>query len=303
MGETAAIRATSVTFADCAAEAVRALEQAGHSYEAARRDADLVARSLLHWDEADWLLRRREPAAATFRAAFDAAVARRCAYEPVAYITGTREFYGRPFAVSRDVLIPRPETELLVDEALAAFATLSPRPQEMLQVADVGTGSGCLAVTIALERRDVTIVATDVSESALSIAATNAGHHSVQNRIIFRHASLLGGASDRFDLVVSNPPYVSETERPTLMPDVRDYEPSQALFGGTDGLDVIRVLLPAAERALRPGGWLLFEIGSGQSDAVRALAATSTELTVSRIVPDLAGIPRVVVARRPLRSI
>ena len=217
--------------------------------------------------------------------------------EPVAYLLGVREFYGRPFLVTRDVLIPRPETELVVDEALAALAergtsNVAPR------LADVGTGSGCLAITLALEYLSARVAATDVSAAALAVAVENAARLGVEGHIRFRRTPLLGGAADSFDVIVSNPPYISARDAATLAPDVRDYEPELALFAGDDGLAVIRELVPAAERALTPGGWLIMEIGAGQAEGVSRLVLAAADLELVRVTPDLAGIPRVVVARR-----
>jgi release factor glutamine methyltransferase len=283
----AAVRDAAETLADIAGpERARQLE------------AEVLVRAILHWDAAEWIARQREPADPSFCEAYARAVARRRAHEPVAYITGTREFYGRPFLVTRDVLIPRPETELIVDEALAAL-TERASAIETPRVADIGTGSGCLAITIALEWLSARVAATDISTEALAVAVENAARLGVEGHIRFRRTSLAGGAADSFDVIVSNPPYVATRDSAALAPDVRDYEPAGALFAGDDGLDVIRELLPAAERALTPGGWLIMEIGAGQADEVTTLAA-SAKLELVRVAPDLAGIPRVVVARRPL---
>lgn len=267
---------------------------AGWNPTAARRDAELLARHVLGWDAAAWLVRQREPAPHGFAPAFSDLIDRRRFHEPMAYITGTREFYGRDFRVTRDVLIPRPETELVVDEALGvlgAFAATRP-----VRLADVGTGSGCLAVTLALERHDARVMATDISVAALAIARHNADRLGVGPRIEFRRASFVGGAAGSFDLIVSNPPYVPEQDRPTLEPDVREYEPAVALFSGRDGLGAIRRLIPAAARALVPGGWLVMELGAGQAEDV-VLLSEREGLTAIRVAPDLAGIPRVLVAR------
>jgi release factor glutamine methyltransferase len=262
-------------------------------------DAEVIARAILGWDAATWLTRQRERATTDFAEAFGAAIARRLAAEPVAYITGRREFYGRAFAVSPDVLIPRPETELVVDEALAAIAerrnAAADRP---LRVADVGTGSGCLAVTLAAECPDITVVGTDISPGALSVASTNASRLGVSARITFRLASLLSGINTAFDVIASNPPYVARRDAASLFPDVRDYEPDPALFGGDDGLEVIRDLVPSAAEALLEGGWFLMEIGAGQAAAVTALIEATDGLELIHVGADLAGIPRVVVARR-----
>jgi release factor glutamine methyltransferase len=165
-------------------------------------------------------------------------------------------------------------------------------------VLDIGTGSGCLAVTIALERPDLAVIATDVSGDALAIARANAARHGVDARIEFHEAAFAGDLVDAVDLIVTNPPYVAERDRGALSADVRDYEPSLALFGGDDGLDVIRALVRHAARALRRGGWLVMEIGQGQAAAIEAIVRhAGFDLHGTRL--DLAGIPRVVVAHHP----
>jgi release factor glutamine methyltransferase len=277
-----------------AAEAARQLEDAGVPGEDGRRDAARLARAVLEWDEAQWLVRRSEEASAEFTAAFAQTVARRAAHEPLAYILGEREFYGRPFAVSRAVLIPRPETELIVEEACRWMAA---RDVAAPMIVDVGTGSGCLAVTLALECPGARLVATDISPDALEVAAANAARHQVADRIRFVRASLAAGLRKEADLVVANPPYVAERDRASLPAEVRDYEPAEALFGGPDGLDVIRALAPSAAQALRPGGCLMLEIGAGQWSAVNAILE-HVGFTEVHVEADLAGIPRTVVAER-----
>jgi len=290
---------TRKTLAESVHHAAQTLEGSGWGGSAARRDAEVLARAILRWDVADWLSKQGQEAGETFQTTFDAALTRRLRREPVAYITGEREFYGRPFVVSSSALVPRPETELVVDEGLGALAERQSADRRAPDVIDVGTGSGILAVTLALESPTARLIATDVSPAALALAAVNVKRFDLTDRVELRHNSLLGGEANRFDLVVSNPPYVAERDRPGLMPDVRDYEPGVALFGGADGFDVIRALLPAAERGLRPGGWLVMEVGAGQSDEVTAILEQLTSLVVVRIASDLAGIARVLVARRP----
>ena len=277
-----------------AAEAARKLEDAGVPADASRRDAARLARAVLGWDEAQWLVRRSEEASAEFTAAFAPMVARRAAHEPLAYILGEREFYGRPFAVARAVLIPRPETELIVEEACRWLAA---RDAAAPMIVDVGTGSGCLAVTLALECRAARLVATDISAGALEIAAANAARHQVADRIRFVRVPLTAGLRGEADLVVANPPYVAERDRASLPAEVREYEPAEALFGGPDGLDVIRALAPSAAQALRPGGRLLLEIGAGQSNAVNTILEHAG-FTDVHVEADLAGIPRMVVGER-----
>lgn len=286
------------TLGNAVRRASRALEAAGWDPPSAYLDAEVLARAMLGIDLAAWLARQGERADHAFQRAFDDAVARRLRYEPVAYIVGEREFYGRSFRVSPAVLIPRPETELVVDEALAAAAVSHADGRAVQDVADVGTGSGVLAVTLALELPDTHVAATDVSSAALAVAAANVDRFHLAARVTLEHAALLGDRRGAFDLVVSNPPYVAARDRAQLMPDVRDYEPGVALFGGADGLDVIRALLPAATRALRPGGWLVMELGAGQSAVAAGMLEESTGLSLVRIAHDLADIPRVVVARR-----
>ena len=194
---------------------------------------------------------------------------------PTQYITGRQEFYGREFRVTRDVLIPRPETELLVEAVLAHV-----RPS--MRVLDIGTGSGCIAVTVAAES-SARVFASDISTEALRIARRNGAIDLVQ-------CDLGAAFADRsFDVVVSNPPYVPSGD--TLAPEVRDHEPAQALFSGAEGLDAIRRLIPEARRLLRPSGLLAFEFGYGQSAAIRALLPAAT------ITPDLAGIDRLALWR------
>jgi release factor glutamine methyltransferase len=181
-----------------AAAAAARLHAAGLGLDDARRDAVLLARTALGWDAAAWLVRQHDPAPAAFSDRFESMLARRVLREPMAHIIGEREFYGRTFIVSPDVLVPRPETEFVVEAALAGQAPGT--------VVDIGTGSGCLAVTLALEWAGARIVATDISESALRMAHRNAERHGVAQRIEFRPGALLAGFSGIADLIVSNPP-------------------------------------------------------------------------------------------------
>jgi release factor glutamine methyltransferase len=288
-----------MTLREAVDEARRQLVAAGLPDEDAARDAAVLARAVLGWDQAHWLTRADEPATPLFAAAFNAHILRRSRHEPVAYITGEREFYGRPFTVTHDVLIPRPETELVVEEALAWLKRAeADRPQPV--VIDVGTGTGCLALTLALEWPAARVFATDTSAAALKVAEANAARLEATGRVTFIHGEWLGDLTTSIDLIVSNPPYVAERDRVTLARDVVDYEPALALFSGADGLDAIRALLPAASRRLTPGGVLVMEIGYGQSDDVRALVEQSG-LQLVHIQPDLQSIPRVVVASAPPR--
>ncbi|HOC17833.1 MAG TPA: peptide chain release factor N(5)-glutamine methyltransferase [Vicinamibacterales bacterium] len=260
----------------------------------AAMDAELLLREALGgWDRARFLAHQDDPATERTGPAFEALIERRARREPISLVLGRREFWGLEFRVTRDVLTPRPETELVVEEALACAATLPRRAS----VADVGTGSGCLAVSLAIELPAASVLATDVSAAALEVARENAARHGVAGRITFERASLLGGAAG-LALVVSNPPYIPTRDIETLPPEVRLHEPRAALDGGPDGLDVVRALLAAALEALMPGGWLVFEFGDGQAQAVQA-AVASSPLEMVRIRADLQGIPRTAAVRRP----
>jgi release factor glutamine methyltransferase len=277
-------------------EAAARLRQAGLAPADARADAALLARTLLGWDTAAWLTRQIEVASDSFLHRFAPLITRRAAHEPVAYLTGEREFYGRAFKVNRDVLIPRPETELVVEAALGRLA-VGPAAARVL---DVGTGSGCLAVTLAAERPDARLTATDVSAAALAVAQANAARHRVDARIQWVEGSLLGSLAGPWDLIVSNPPYIRWADRDTLPPDVRDFEPAVALYGGDDGLTVIRALIVAAAGALELAGGLVLEIGAGQAEAVDRCFEEARAFGPRRLLTDLQGIARVVVADRRL---
>lgn len=222
--------------------------------------------------------------------------ARRATGEPLAYILGRREFYGLDFAVTPDVLIPRPETEHVVEAALDAFSTNAP-----LRFADLGTGSGILAVTLAHCFPRATGLAVDLSGPALAVARRNAGAHGVDDRIAFVQGDFTGPLLEagRFDLIVSNPPYVTDEEYARASREVTGFEPETALVSGPDGLGHVRAMLPRALEALRPGGLLLMEIGCGQAEGVKII--TSNQCLESRdlaVIRDLAGHDRVVSLRR-----
>jgi release factor glutamine methyltransferase len=218
-------------------------------------------------------------------------IRRRAATEPIQYITGQQEFYGIDFRVSPAVLIPRPETEHLVEAVLQQLSH-----DEPLQILDVGTGSGILAITLGLHLSHAHITAVDISADAIHVARQNAAAHHVVQRIDFIESDLLAAVpSGLFDAIVSNPPYIPTSDRPTLHPEVRDHEPSTALFAGLDGLDIYRRLIPQAFDALKPNGLLALEIGHGQQESLASLLQSWNCVS---FVNDLQQIPRVALARR-----
>jgi len=229
-----------------------------------------------------------EPLSARFFALWE----RRVAGEPVQHLIGEWDFYGRTFRVDRRALVPRPETEVLVAQALEGAP-------EARRVLDAGTGSGIIAVTYLLERPDASAVALDISLDALALARENAGRHGVLDRLSLVASdwlSALGAVT--FDLVLSNPPYLAIGEAPHLPPTVRDHDPRRALFAGDDGMAAIRQLLATVPAILSPGGLLVFEIGFGQAEAVRSEILSRPTWRFVGIEDDLEGIPRICIARR-----
>lgn len=266
---------------------------AGISANLAALDAEVLARQVLGWDRARFLTDRNEKATSVFLLNYEPLVARRERREPVSYILGTREFWGVDFEVGPDVLIPRHETELIVEETIALVGR-DARPR----IIDVGTGSGCIAVALAREIPGAHIVATDVSPRALDVARRNAARHGVLDRITFVETSFLDGIEEGADLIVSNPPYVPAISELGLTPEVRDYEPPVAVFAGADGLEGVRSVLRGARATLAPGGWLVMEFGCGQDDCVTALVRETAGLDLVKIRHDLQDIPRTVICRR-----
>lgn len=263
----------------------------------ARFEAELLLRHALGCSREALFARLHEPAAAEAVGHYFQLLERRRGRVPIQHILGTQEFYGLSFRVTPSVLIPRPETEGVVDEALAE---LPPRPSRARRIADIGCGSGCIAVALARERPEARFFAIDASPAALAIARENAAAHGVAERITFLHGDLLEPLLERgekLDLVVSNPPYVVDAEIPELAPEVQSHEPRMALAGGADGLETITRLLEGVGAVLEPGGAVVMEIGKDQDRKVAERVRTAG-LDLRRIAPDLAGIPRVVVARK-----
>jgi release factor glutamine methyltransferase len=266
---------------------------AGISANLATLDAEVLARQVLGWDRARFLTDRNEKASSIFLLQYEPLVARRERREPVSYILGMREFWGLPFEVGPDVLIPRQETEFIVEETLALVGKDSSPV-----IVDVGTGSGCIGISLAREIPGARVIASDVSKYALEVARRNALRHNVADRITFVETSFLEGIEEGVDIIVSNPPYVPSVSKRGLTPEVRDYEPSVALFGGEDGLDGLRSVLEGAVAKLAPGGHLVMEFGCGQDDGVTDLVRAVDGLDVVKIRHDLQDIPRTVICRR-----
>ena len=271
-----------------------ALLRTGPHAERARADAEFLLRYLLRYERAALLVRWNERLHENEAALYAELLERRQRGEPIQYITGEAEFYGLPFQVTPAVLIPRPETEHLV-EKIVELAPLFPKPR----MVDVGTGSGAIAVALAHEWPAAQVTAIDISEDALKVAEANARRTGFAKRIRLLQGDLLTPvAGEHFEFVVSNPPYVSSGGRASMDVEVREFEPETALFAGSDGLAIYRRLIPQAAGVLVPGGYIALEIGCDQRDAIRALLGASAFEDVE-FVPDLQGIARVAVARRP----
>jgi release factor glutamine methyltransferase len=273
------------------AEAAARLAAAGIAE--AGLDAERLLRHVLGWDRATLVARGRDPISDGDRRAFDALVAERERRRPLQHLVGTQAFWRHEFLVTPDVLIPRPETELLVEHGLEAIADI-----QGPVIVDVGTGSGCIALSLAAERPDAEVHATDVSEPALGVARRNAERLGLVGRVRFGRGDLLepvASLAGRVALVVSNPPYVEAGEIASLAPEVRDHDPRIALTPDEGPPSLYRRLFAQAAPLLAPRGVVLVEIGAGQSGWVRA-AAEAAGLHVVRIVPDLQGIPRAVVS-------
>ncbi|TXD31415.1 peptide chain release factor N(5)-glutamine methyltransferase [Lujinxingia vulgaris] len=232
-------------------------------------------------------------------ATYRAMIKRRATGEPVAYIIGERDFWSITLKTDARALIPRPDTETLVEAALKVLPTADESTR--LRVADIGTGTGAIALALATERPDLDLAATDQAAPTLELAKENADALDLSDRVSFFQGDLLDALPAEWrslDMLVSNPPYIGTTEREQLMRDVRDFEPEGALFSGEDGLDILRRLIPASFNALKPGAFLLLEIGYRQGSAVTALLEDAGFEEIA-ILPDLAGHDRVARARRP----
>jgi release factor glutamine methyltransferase len=262
-----------------------------------RLDAEVLLAETLGIDRVGLYIHYDQPLQGGELARFKQLVLRRLRREPVAYILGRREFWSLPLRITPDVLIPRPETETLVGEALRV---LCPADQGDLHLLEIGTGSGAISIALAKELPAARITATDLSPKALSVAEENATKNRVRDQIRFLQGDLFQPVAKgaTFDLVLSNPPYITRGQLSSLMPEVREYEPRIALDGGKDGLDFFRRALPAVGEYLRSGGWFLAEMGAGQDRQVLEIAQKNLELDSLGFAKDLSGINRVFKARK-----
>ncbi|HUE70648.1 MAG TPA: peptide chain release factor N(5)-glutamine methyltransferase [Pirellulaceae bacterium] len=294
-----------------------------HDSETPRLDAEVLLAHARGCERIALYTAFGEEVSEEVRGQFRELVKKRSEGMPVAYLVGKKEFFSLSFKVTPDVLIPRPETEFVV---MAALDVLRPgprkgsgfrlqaseeesgeskNPQSAIrnpQLADVGTGSGCIAIAVAKHAPQASLVATDVSAAALAVARENAQAHQVADRLEFHQGDLLSmlPAQRQFDLIVSNPPYIGTTEQGTLAPQVRQHEPHSALFGGERGIETIARLIPQAAERMKPGGWLILEVSPLVADAVLQLIVASDVFEPAGLSKDLAGLVRVIQARRRL---
>jgi len=268
----------------------------GHGVDSPRLCGELLLSNVLGCTRLELYLRFEQPLSPEELAAFKAMILRRKGREPVDYILGSREFYGLEFLVGPGVLVPRPETEHLVEEALARLEGL-----EAPRVLDLCTGSGAVALTLAHERPDAEVTGCDISPEALTWARRNAHNLDLQERVRWLMGDLwepVAAGSGFFDVITANPPYVTTAEMDELPPEVGRFEPRLALEGGADGLDIVRSIIAGAGAHLRPLGWLLVELGAGQASQATRLAQASGAFAEVGLVKDLAGIERVLVCER-----
>jgi release factor glutamine methyltransferase len=287
-----------MTLREALTSATAQLRAVPELHDEAHEDATLLLLHALDLTRAALLTTYSRLLTSEEESAVHAAIARRLTHEPVQYITGEREFYGLPLRVTPAVLIPRNLTEHLVE---AVLEELRPRDHTdaSLSIADIGTGSGAIAIALAVHMPHAQLTALDISPPALALAATNAERNAVSSRIRFVESDLLDAVAHEapFDAVVSNPPYIPTTDRDTLHPQVREYEPATALYAGATGLDIYRRLIPAAHAALKPNGLLALEIGPNQRDAIAALLTGWHDL---HFIEDFDRTPRIVLARKTL---
>lgn len=270
----------------------RATARLGGTSSTPRLDAELLLAHVLAWPRARLLAERDHTPAPAQAAAFGALVERRAGGEPVAYLVGHKEFYGLDLRVTPATLVPRPETELLVELALAEARALVSGPSSLV-IADIGTGTGAVAIALAMHLPEALVYATDLSAEALAVAARNVADHGLGGRVVLLHGDLLVPLPGPVDMIVSNPPYTIIDE---VEPNVRAHEPRLALDGGPDGAAVYRRLLAMAPASLRPGGAVLLEIGAWQGALVAGLLREAFPGAAVEVARDLAGRDRVAIA-------
>lgn len=269
--------------------------------ETPRLDAEILLAHTLGCKRLDLYVHFDRPVPPDKVDAFREVVRQRSASKPVKYILGKCEFMSREFIVNESVLIPRPETEVVVETAIEKLRAMTSRPEPL--IVDVGTGSGNIAITLALEFPQARVIATDLYAEALAVARSNAEKHGVGGRMSLLQGDMLdvlssSGIEGAVDLIISNPPYVAEGDLPSLAPEIRLYEPVSALIAGPDGLSAYRKLVPEALKYLRPGGWLVLELGRGQFPAVRELTESTEGYEEISAVKDMLKIDRAFCARR-----
>jgi release factor glutamine methyltransferase len=283
---------TAVTLREALASAISRLTAA--NVPSPRLNAELLLMFTLQCDRAHLYAHPERQLSADEQRRYDQALVERERGVPTQYITGHQEFWGMDFIVTPAVLIPRPETEHVIETVLERVGR-APGPASLLRIVDVGTGSGCIALALAKELPRAEIHATEISPAALEIARANAARQQLEDRVQFHQTDLLQGLErGEFDFVVSNPPYVGESEEDQVQLEVRKYEPRNAVFAGATGLDVIKRLIPQARECLNPGGWLVMEVSGAIADDVRGLLSGWNDVQVTK---DLQGIPRVASAR------
>jgi release factor glutamine methyltransferase len=263
-----------------------------------RLNAELLLMFTLNCDRAYFFAHPERELTGEEQTRYEACLDERARGVPAQYITGHQEFWGMDLIVTPAVLIPRPETEHVIEAVLDLSEVVRAGGQECpphtLRIADIGTGSGCIALALAKEFPQAEVHATDISPAALEIAHANAARHQLANRIHFHEADLLAGLDPPFDFIVSNPPYVGESEEDQVQLEVRKFEPRNAVFAGASGIEVIERLIPQAQAALKPGGWLVMEISGTIAEQVKDLLKGWSEVAIK---PDLQSIPRVAQAR------
>lgn len=274
-------------------DAARDLEYAG--IPSARLDAEVLLAFCLQCDRIEFLKNPDRPVSEEQCAFFRHLMERRQQWEPVAYLTGGKAFWSFVLEVNPDVLIPRPETEIIVEETLLICKETN---RSSFRILDVGTGSGAIAIALASELPDAAIVATDISQAALDTAQKNAARLGFEKRISFRRGNLFEPVAGLFDIIVSNPPYIAQKEYDNLPAGVKDYEPPQALLAGPSGLDFHEKIIQQASAFLEKNGWLLLEIGAKQEHRVRGLLADTGHYVTAATRFDYSGLPRVIKARR-----